>query len=801
MKLPRSKPLCLAIAASIPFVIQVTHVNAAGFVLEEVVVTARKKEETLQDVPVAVTSMSADDLQALNLTQTNELGNFTPGLYIEQAPAQGGSTAKVTLRGQVQTDSLITLDPSVGWYIDDVYLARAYGITNSMFDLTQVEVLKGPQGTLYGRNTTGGTIKLNTTKADPFGEIEGFLSGTYGNYDTRRYGGAINLPIIQDKLAVRFAALVDQKNEGHGEVVVKKRSEGSPLPQPLNIIEDYNQGEYSVEEVGTRDNDLWRLGATLEASEALRFLFSYEENSSVITAAARNLSQEEPWAGDASTTPAFLPLGRREGHGYYDAELNAINISFADTTTSAFTIEYELSDTIQTKLVYGYRETDTAFNSDIDGTSVPVATFEGLFKQYSEHQSIEWQIGGLSFDGAIDWIAGLYYFEEEGFDESKAGGLLSNAGGNLYNLNRGDAENISLSAFVSGTLMLTDSLSTTLGVRATEDEKSLLATNYYARLATGDVGPDRSGPDGSSNNCGIDRTNPPPNANFDDCTWYASETYNFISWTASVDWRLTDDAMVYLKNASSSRSGGQNARGGSADTAKPFDPETATDIELGLKSTWFDNSLRLNAAYYHTFYSDIQQSLLITVVSGQDVRLATQIYNAAKADIDGFEMDGEWVITPSLKLAVTAAYLTWEFEEGKFILPSAPELEGSARLNYLVQMDAGDLMFDLNVSSRSKSFANAVNGQDDIDSFSAATAQSVTLLGARISFDMPDSGINVAFWGRNLEDKQYATTAQLVVVDAGTSAGLGISTGKNVAIANAPLGEPRTYGLDIRYDF
>jgi outer membrane receptor protein involved in Fe transport len=167
-------------------------------------------------------------------------------------------------------------------------------------------------------------------------------------------------------------------------------------------------------------------------------------------------------------------------------------------------------------------------------------------------------------------------------------------------------------------------------------------------------------------------------------------------------------------------------------------------------------------------------------VSGQDVRLATQIYNAAKADIDGFEMDGEWVITPSLKLAVTAAYLTWEFEEGKFILPSAPELEGSARLNYLVQMDAGDLMFDLNVSSRSKSFANAVNGQDDIDSF---------------------SGINVAFWGRNLEDKQYATTAQLVVVDAGTSAGLGISTGKNVAIANAPLGEPRTYGLDIRYDF
>jgi len=116
-------------------------------------------------------------------------------------------------------------------------------------------------------------------------------------------------------------------------------------------------------------------------------------------------------------------------------------------------------------------------------------------------------------------------------------------------------------------------------------------------------------------------------------------------------------------------------------------------------------------------------------------------------------------------------------------------------------MDAGDLMFDLNVSSRSKSFANAANGQDDIDSYNAATAQSVTLLGARISFDMPSTGLNVAFWGRNLEDKKYATTAQLIVVDAGTTAGLGISTGNNVALANAPLGEPRTYGLDIRYDF
>ncbi|NKI16530.1 TonB-dependent receptor [Spongiibacter sp. KMU-166] len=801
MKPFQPKALCLAIASLIPLSTLTSQASAAGFALEEVIVTARKKEETLQDVPVAVTSMSADDLVALNLSQTSELGSFTPGLYIEQTPAQGGSTSKVTLRGQVQTDSLITLDPSVGWYIDDVYLARAYGTTNSMFDLTQVEVLKGPQGTLYGRNTTGGAIKLNTAKADPFGEVEGFLSATHGNYDTRRYGGAINLPLISEKLAIRLAGQIDQKNDGHGRVVVYKRDDSAALPQPLNILNDYNQNVDSVEEVGTRDNDLIRLGVTLEATDSLRLLFSYEDNSSILTSPSRNLSQEDPWAGDASTTPAFLPLGRRDNQGYYDAELNAINISYSDTITSAFTVEYDITDSIQAKLVYGYRETDTAFNSDIDGTSVPLATFEGLFEQFAEQESVEAQLGGLAFDGGLDWIAGLYFFEETGFDESKAGGILSNAGGNLYNLNRGDAVNKSQSAFVSGTLMLSEELSATLGVRATEDEKSLLVTNYYARLATGDVGPDRSNPDGTSNNCGMDRNSPPPNANFENCTWQGSDTYNFISWTASVDWRLTDDAMLYLKNASSSRSGGQNARGGTEDSAKPFDPETATDIELGLKSTWLDNSLRVNAAYYHTFYEDIQQTILTQVVSGSDVRLATQVYNAAEADLDGVEMDVEWVISPSLMLAVTGAYLTWEFEEGSFILPSAPELEGSARLNYLVPLEGGELMFDVNVTSRSKSLSNAVNGQDDIDKFDAATAQSVTLLGARVSFAMHDYGVNVAVWGRNLEDKEYATTAQLVQVDAGTTAGLGASTGNNVALANAPLGEPRTFGLDIRYDF
>ena len=212
---------------------------AEGFTIEEVLVTARKKEETLQDVPVAVTSMSADDLKALNLSDTQDLGSFSPGVHIEAAPGQGGSIAKVTIRGQVQTDTLITLDPSVGWYIDDVYLARAYGTANSLFDISRIEVLKGPQGTLYGRNTTGGAIKILTEKADPNGELSGFLTAGVGNYKSHKVGGAINIPLIPNKLAVRIAAQGDKRENGFGEVTIYDRFTQSPT------------GETS--EVGTRD--------------------------------------------------------------------------------------------------------------------------------------------------------------------------------------------------------------------------------------------------------------------------------------------------------------------------------------------------------------------------------------------------------------------------------------------------------------------------------------------------------------------------------------------------------------------
>ncbi len=741
---------------------------AEGFTIEEVLVTARKKEETLQDVPVAVTSMSADDLKALNLSDTQDLGSFSPGVHIEAAPGQGGSIAKVTIRGQVQTDTLITLDPSVGWYIDDVYLARAYGTANSLFDISRIEVLKGPQGTLYGRNTTGGAIKILTEKADPNGELSGFLTAGVGNYKSHKVGGAINIPLIPNKLAVRIAAQGDKRENGFGEVTIYDRFTQSPT------------GETS--EVGTRDNEVFRLGVTYDPSEDLRVLMSYEQNSSYVTMASRNFSEEPGFTGDEPTPPAYFPL-QRNSTDFYDSAANFANYSDSSADTFALTFEYALAENLQTKLVYGNRDVDTNYMSDGDGTGAPVVQSEFPFEQVATQDSLEWQISGLAFDGFLDWIAGLYYFEEDGYDFSRSGGVSTYGSGVNYNYSFGAAENKSKSAFISGTFNLTEKVNATLGARITEDEKAFSSQQYAVPLGVA------SNPGPSAAVCRIDAINPPPNADFNQCTWSDSETYQFVSWTASVDWRLNDDLMTYVKSSSSSRSGGQNARGLDADTSKPFDEETATDIELGIKSELFENSVKLNAAYYRTFYQDTQQTNLVNTPSG----LITQVVNAGDANIDGIEVEAQWVITPHWMLSVTAGYLDWEFDKPDSgstpILPSAPEYEGTARLNYFMPTAAGDWTFDVNASSRSKLLGNISSGQDGIDAFPAATSESLTLIGARAQLDVKDTNLNVSFWARNLENKEYSTS------------GLNIYFPGQLAISNQPLGEPRTFGVDVTYNF
>lgn len=728
--------------------------QSRGFSLEEVLVTARKQEETLQNVPLAVTSFSSDDMSSLNMINTNDISSFTPNIYIE--PAEGGNptAAKVTIRGQVQAGNLITLDPSVGWYIDDVYLARAYGTSNSLFDVERVEVLKGPQGTLYGRNTTGGAVKLITTKADPGDAINGYVTGGVGSYQRQKLGGAINLPIVEDVLAVRLSALKDEVKEGFGEVTL------------VDAVTRANLG--TKEAGGTKDAENYRIGVTWHAMDALNVLLSYDHTELDMSLLQYNQSTAAPFAGDVPVAPGgVLPLAR-SSRDFYKATVNTPYLADSETDTASLTLEYELTPDIATKLVYGWREVKSGFWADTDGTAVPFSYAIEPLTQKAKQQSVEWQVSGSAMDGNLDWITGLYWFEEEGWDRSVSNGLAQLNQGITSMLSVIAAENTSKSVFFSGTLHLTPSVNFTGGLRYTKDSKPV---EVVASVVNNGVTQCRMDPSA-------------PNADFVNCTWGEKDNYEFISWTAGFDWRVSETVMTYLKASSASRSGGQNGRGLDAISSQPFTEETATDIELGLKGSFFDNRIQLNAAYYHTFYDDVQRTLLLFTPAGS----ITTVVNATEADIDGLEVEAKWVVTDQLLLSATVGLIDWKFADNS-VLGSAPDKDITLRANYLIPTSYGQWLLDLNHSWRSEYFSSTLPSREAARALPSSVVDSLGLVGARVAVDIDPLNLNVALWGRNLTDEEYFTSPLTLYSPPG------------LILSNGTVGEPRTFGVDFTWRF
>ncbi len=736
-----------------------------SFALEEVVVTARKTEESMQDVPVAVSSFSNEDMAAFNITQTEDVAAFTPGMFTEPPAANNLSGVKTTIRGQVQADTLSTLDPSVGWYIDDVYLSRVTGTAGSLFDLDRVEVLKGPQGTLYGRNTTGGAVKVITTKADPSGGFDGFVTGSTGDFGLAKVGGAINLPIIKDVLAVRLTALSDDLNDGYGSVTVNRSAVAGLYPG-----NKYIDIQTHKEDAGERKSTLYRVGMDWNATDKLDVSMMYEYDDWYSNAILIGLV-DSPVAG--YTRPKDI---------YDGGQVNQLQEAWATSKIYSLTVNYAFSDDLSTKFIYGFRDLNSKFLSDVDGTPAPLNYFISPFVQTSQQNSFEWQLAGNALGGDLNWIAGLYYFEEEGKDFSNSNGAREVPSGVLSGTYNGTIDkNESSSAFVNLVYQLTDTISTNLGVRYTEDKKpvSVNAEQYLV---------------GGGSRCRFD-LNTAPNVNPENCTWGDSKNYDYTSYLASVDWAFSENAMVYIKSSSGFRSGGQNLRGlGDAvvedssgnsttiNTNTPFDEETATDVEIGLKGQFFDNSLQLNVAAYHLWYKDLQRSLLLATSKG----LTTFVDNASDAEFDGLEVEATWVVTESFMLSATGNWFEYDFDNNADFAHGSPDQEYTFRANYLIPLDMGTIVMDANYAYRGQFLPNSSASKQELQNTPGFEVDSVSLVGARIAFEM-ENGFTIAGWGKNLTDEEYTLSGLVLSVPAGLNAG--------------GVGMPRSYGVDLTYNF
>jgi len=573
--------------------------------IEEIVVTARKTEENIQDVPISVTAVSAEWLADTSTFEMRELGTRMPNMVVQSGPAQ--PTALVfQIRGQVQNDILGTLDPSIGFYDDGVYVARPHGANVSFVDVKSVQVLRGPQGTLFGRNTTGGAILLSTNDPD-FEEISGNLSATVGSFERRKFSGVLNVPLVSDTLAVRIAGeqldtdgyAFDQINRR--DVATENHTFGRAkiLYQPFEGLSFLLAGEYiDADFLGTPVQPVFALKPQDAQQPGVCCLAS-------LNATAEGVDYDQYVLGDPDRVD-------------YDPGLKPTSEITVKALT--FTPVWDLP-WMTAKFIAGLRRNEDAGNRiDIDAS--PSRIIDTLQANSNRQLSFELQFTGSWLTERLNWATGAVYLDESGKERMFTpafAGLVPPDG--LPIATPGDIDNESVGGYAQATYELLPKWRVTGGIRHTQDTKKLVL-----RAMMGDL-------------CAV------PEELRDDpaeCQATFDDSFSNTSYLAGTDYRLLEDAafvdqmLVYFSVTTGYRAGGQNLRGTSLETLTPFKPETLMQFEAGFKSELLDRRVRLNGAGFHTLYNDVQQSI---IVASNSVLPATVVTNAAEAKITGAEIE------------------------------------------------------------------------------------------------------------------------------------------------------------------
>ena len=784
---------------------------AAAQEIEEVVVTARKREESLQDVPVAVTSISGDQLQKQGVMNIRDLGRLVPNLKSTGHPSSA-SIVVFSIRGQKSGDVLSTVDQAVGVYSDGIYVPRPRGMNGAFFDLARVEVLKGPQGTLYGRNTTGGAISLVSRDADYKG-MHGYVGIDGGNHSLIAPRGAVNIPIIDDKLTVRLG-YQGTFRKGFGKSVITGQDVGQDRNQnfaratvimdPMEHVNIRLKGEY----------------------------FRTKENGNLFTATGLAVGTIAPFAV-ASQLPGTVPQATAALQSQINASNADIDKTFYENPQHddfkgyyfGATITFDLSDNTQFKSITGYRKFTNNQLFDLDGTSfrileVGVGRFAdgpevqgapGLPKaafqtdpgpeQTDRFFSQEFNLSGSALDERVRWLGGVYYSQEIGSDTQHAQAfppLLP-----FSFLHDGDKIlNESWSLYTQEEFKVTDKLSIQLGGRYTQERKYLnsqsrnfFANNNTITCITGVPGVFSALEPGK-------------------CFTHNEKTWGGQSWLAGLSYKVNSDVMVYGKVARGFRGGAFQLR---SPTLAPANPEFATESEIGFKSDWLDRRVRLNMAAFSTKYANKQESIIVTTPGGGS---STVILNAANAKLSGFEGELAANLVEGLQLRASVGYLKGHYTS----FPGALRIDGSPFINAAGKPNADGEKFsdppwsyslggryehavasgvmsvqaDWSWTDGAKPPARLINAGIPIAMVNnfvspctggncANGRASQGLLSASAEYRMEDMGLSIGVFATNLLDKRWQVTGN----DPSNLGG--VITG----ITN----EPRMFGITVKKTF
>ena len=796
--------------------------GARSGAIEEVLVTARKREESLQEVPVAVSAFSGDQMKDQGIDQFSDITQFTPGLIVQQQSTYSNTTLdNLTMRGQSGAGTQISNDPAVGVYVDGVVNPHVVSMQGTFFDIERIEVLKGPQGTLFGRNTTGGAINIITRKADHDG-AHGYIEIDGGNYDTLNYRGAVNIPLVADRAAVRLA-YSKHNRDGYGKSAITGQRLGGDRDR------DYLRGSLRLDFDRVRIMLVADWGKSRENGPLVVTRGAYFNATTAIDATYLPASGCAPF--DIPCGQAFNEMRARQGGediftNYSDLE----NFDDTDAYSISATIEWDLSDTVMLKSITGYRDFEHTHLTNFSGADFKaIVTGDPNFPDRDKHQvydlfTQEFNLSGLAFDGRLDWLGGAFFSDDNGSDHDYVNLAENfkpiNGTPYFFTFHAPLVDQSSWALFSQMTYAITDTVNFTAGGRYTEEKKEQV--NAHGTLL-----PDGAG--GLFWSCGNANFAGPVFAPIDQrlelCSLpKRSVTYDGWSWLFGVDWQATENLMMYVKATEGFRGGGFDIRSagwpGGPPGRPPFEPETATDWEIGLKGDWFDNRLRTNLAAYTTKYKNKQETVIIPGPS-------TVTRNAGKADIEGFEAEIRLEPAPGLNLFATVAWMKGEYKsfigapvENCNINPATglswnpvcqqrgfdpatfdaageplgertfgyPEWTYTLGGRYETPLGEGTLAVQLNYAWSDDITPNERRTDFQLsEELRKQFFQSVGLLNARIDYDLPELGVNIALWSTNLADKKYQR--------------MGVNQTNMVGVQTGITNEPRMWGATLTKRF
>jgi iron complex outermembrane receptor protein len=691
-----------------------TAVAEEAGAVEELVVTARRREESLKDVPVAVSAISGERLAVTGAVDLTTLQQSTPNTTVQVARGSN-STLISFIRGVGQQDPLWGFEPGVGLYIDDVYVARPQGAVLDIFDIQRVEVLRGPQGTLYGRNTIGGAIKYVTAKIE--GEPELKLRGAVGSYDQR------------DFVASAKARLNDMVGVGLTWATFNRDGFGENL---TTGAEHYNK-------------DVSAARATLEFTPTEDLFFRL--------------------AGDIVTDRSNPRHGHREAPGInvlnqpiptatvlddvYDTRAGSGDYNKVETRGVSFLGEWTVSDAITLKAISAYRAGETEGTIDFDTEAF---AYLDIPAKYNDHQFTQ-ELQLLYTGDRMQGVFGLYYLN------ATAAGAFDTVLGqsNLTVASAGYVDTESWSAFGDLSYDITDALKVSVGGRYTRDEKTgnVFRANYLG-LRSPNFGNNQASLIPAPLSIGA-----PYLTNFTN-----SKTFEKFTPRVSASYDLNEDLTGYVSYSKGFKSGGFDMRADTSltpDSVNGYDPETVDSFEGGLKGYFFDRRLTLNSAVFYAKYKDQQVTLQTPVVVGTAVRIASQVLNVGKSHMYGAELEGSAVLADALRANFSVGYIKAEFDEYQALNPvtgqiedfadsrvfqNTPEWNGSVNLTYTHEMgDNGSISFIPSASYRSSFSMFEVPSILDQDGY--------WLVDASVVWTSADDKYRVGLHGKNLTEEEY----------------------------------------------